>query len=67
MTRHLKAHERARKAKALREGALARGELRYPSAIREAAAGATSFPVKARDPAVDAAVEAFLAKKEGTS
>jgi hypothetical protein len=64
VTRHLKAHERAKKAKALREGALARAELRHPSANREAAAGATSYAVKARDPGVEAAVQAFLAKKE---
>ena len=66
MTRTLKAYEREKRAKARREVALARVELREPSSPRIAPEGATSFPVKARDAGVDAAVEAFLAaRKEG--
>lgn len=65
MTRHLKAHERQRRAVARREGALARAELREPSVPRAPADGATSFPVKARDPDTDAAIAAFLAAKQG--
>lgn len=63
MTRTLKAHEREKRAKARRETALARVELREPSSPRSTADGATSFPIKARDPDVAAAVAAFLAKK----
>lgn len=67
MTRHLKAHERQKRAAARRSGALARNELREPSSPRQAAEGATSFPVKARDASLDAAVEAFLAARKGES
>jgi hypothetical protein len=63
MTRHLKADERIKRAKARREGALARAELREPSEPRAAPQGATSFPVKVRDPGIDAAIQAFLAGK----
>lgn len=54
-----------RRAKARREGALARVELRTESIDRTSAEGPTSFAVKARDPGVTAAVEAFLHKREG--
>lgn len=63
MTRHLKAEERQKRARARREGVLSRAELREPSSPRVAAAGATSFPVKASDPATAAAIAAFLSRK----
>jgi hypothetical protein len=40
-------------AKGKREDALGRLEFRYPSEPRAAAAGATSFPVKAVRPEID--------------
>lgn len=63
MTRHLRREELQRRAAARRTGALARAELREPSVPREAADGATSFPVKARDPETAAAIAAFLNRK----
>ncbi len=63
MPRDLRANESERRAKARRTGALARIELRYPSSPREPAAGATSFPVKAQDPATRAAIDEFLRGK----
>lgn len=66
MGRRLLAHETARRAKARREGALARNELRQDSIPREAAAGATSFPIKAEDPATRALIDAALAARRGT-
>lgn len=53
-----------RSAKARREGALARVELRTESIDRTSAEGPTSFAVKARDPGLQADVEAFLARRE---
>jgi hypothetical protein len=46
---------------------MARNELRQPSAPRQPPAGSTSFPVKKRDIADSAAIEAFLAKRETAS
>ena len=65
MTRHLKAEERQKRARARRETALSRAEFRFPSSPRQAPTGATSFPVKAVDPATADAIAAFLAKKGG--
>lgn len=48
-------------AKHRRAVALERNEFRLPSAPRIAAAGATSFPLKAEDPKVRAMVDAELA------
>jgi hypothetical protein len=65
MPRDLRAAENQKRARARREGALARAEFKYPSAPRTAPAGATSFPVKAEDPATRAAIDAFLSTKRG--
>lgn len=65
MPRDLRANENQKRARARREGALARAEFRYPSAARTAAAGPTSFPIKAEDPAARAAIDAFLARERG--
>lgn len=54
-----------RRAAARRSGALARNELREPSSPRQAAAGATSFPIKKVDAESAAAIAAFLAKRQG--
>lgn len=64
MPRDYKPGESERRAKARRTGALARNELRYPSSPREAPVGATSFHVKAEDPATRAAIDAFLRKRQ---
>ncbi len=66
MPRDYRAQENRLRARAARSRALNRTELRYASEPRAPAQGSTSFPVKARDAGVDAAVEAFLAaRKEG--
>lgn len=65
MTRTLKAYEWEKRAKARREVALARVELREPASPRIAPEGATSFPVKARDAGTEAAIAAFLAARKG--
>jgi hypothetical protein len=62
MPRDYKPAENERRAKARRQHALDRRELREPSAPRQAPAGATSFPVKARDEATSAAITAFLSR-----
>lgn len=64
MSRRYSASERSNKAKAKRDLAMERGEFRYPSALREAPAGATSFPVKAADPQTDQMVADFLANRK---
>jgi hypothetical protein len=64
MPRHYKAHEHQRRAKALRDQALQRNELRQPSEERESAAGATSFPVKKIDMDSARAIEAFLQRQK---
>lgn len=63
MPRDLRANENQRRARARREGALARAEFRYPSSPRQAPTSPTSFPVKKADPAAQAAIEAFLSRK----
>lgn len=65
MPRDYRAHENTRKAKAKRQQALERNELRGPSTPHVSAAGATSAPIKAPDPATDAMIEEFLARKRG--
>lgn len=65
MPRDYRARENKLRAKAKRDGALARVELRGPSEPREPAAGATSFPVKARSENDDALIRDFLARKGG--
>jgi len=63
MPRDMRASEIAKLSKLNRIRALARNELRGPSEPRVSAAGATSFPMKARDPKESAMIEAFLAAK----
>ena len=65
MPRDFKASENQKRAKARRQGALDRNELRRGTTPRRAAAGATSFAVKADDPSDRAAIEAFLATRRG--
>ena len=64
MPRDLRAGENTRRAKARREFALERRDLREATVPRQAAAGPTSHCVKARDPAVDEAVALFMLKKQ---
>lgn len=59
MPRDFKAHENDKRAKARRAHALQRLDLREPSVPRQAAAGATSHAVKARDPDVERAIREF--------
>lgn len=65
MPRARRAHENQKAAKARRVGALGRAELRTESTPREPAVGATSHAVKVTDPATAAAIEAFLATRQG--
>lgn len=65
MPRDYSQGENEKRAKARRAGALARNEFRYPSSPRTSPEGATSFPVKAEDPATRAAIDAFLARQKG--
>lgn len=64
MSRGMRAHEITRRAKALRDRALARVELRQPSSSpRDPASGPTSMAVKARDPADAILIEAYLRQR----
>jgi hypothetical protein len=63
MPRDYRAHENTRKAKAKRQQALERNELRGPSTPHVSAAGPTSAPIKAPDPATEAMVEAYLKQR----
>lgn len=63
MSRSLSPRESQRRALARREGALARNELKEASSPRAAAAGPTSFPVKARDAGLDAMIRDFENKR----
>jgi hypothetical protein len=65
--RKLSPGQTQKRAAARREGALGRAEFRYPSSPREAPAGPTSFPVKKIDMAAQAAIEAFLKRKNDAS
>lgn len=65
MPRDLKAHENTKRVKARRAHALARLDLRQPSTPRVPAAGATSHAVKVMDPAAEAAIAAFMARRQG--
>lgn len=64
MPRDYKASENQKRAKARRSAALTRPELRQASVPRQAAAGATSFPVKKESPSIRAAVDAFLSRQK---
>lgn len=52
-----------RTLRARRDSAMARPELRLQPSPREAPAGATSYPIKARDADTDALIAAYLARK----
>lgn len=64
MPRDLRVRENQKRAAARREGALARNELRGPSAPREPASGPTSHAVKARSPHDARLVEDFLQRQK---
>lgn len=59
MPRDFKASENQKRSKARRAHALQRLDLREPTVAREAAVGATSHAVKARDPDVERAIREF--------
>jgi hypothetical protein len=63
MTRNIKPHEAAKRAKAQRAHALSRVELREPTSPRVSAAGPTSLAIKVMDAASAAAIEAYLREK----
>lgn len=63
MPRDYRARENARMAKSRRAYAMERNELRQESSPRTSAAGPTSLAIKVNPHA--AAIEAFLAKREG--
>lgn len=56
---------KANLAKVRRAIALERVEFKYPSEPRKAAAGATSFPLKAEDPNLRAIIDEALARHRG--
>lgn len=66
MTRRYSANETMRKAKSKRELALARNEFRYPSEPRTAPDSATSFPIKAEDPALRRLIDEAIARRATT-
>ncbi len=59
-----RAHTDPRQARQRRESALARGELRISTDERVPSAGITSMAVKRDDPAIRAAIDAFLARRK---
>jgi len=63
MGRDYRASELAQRGKARRALALERIDAEGPQAPRQAAAGATSFPVKVTDPATAELIAAALAKR----
>ena len=63
MPRDFKASENTKRAKARRQAALDRPELRGPSTPRLSAAGPTSMAVKAEDPATRRLIDEALAKR----
>lgn len=63
MPRDYRAHENAKMAKAKRQIALERNELRGPGTPHVSAAGPTSAPIKLADPGDAALIEAFLQRK----
>jgi hypothetical protein len=65
MPRDLRASENQKRSKARRTHALARLDLRQPSVPRQPAAGPTSHAVKVVDPAAQAAIDAFMEKRNG--
>lgn len=67
MPRDHSARESRLKAKARRDHALARIDLRSPSVPREAAVGATSHSIKTIDIGTREAIDAFLARRKEMS
>lgn len=65
MSKRLNGGQVERRAKAHRERALSRGELRLPTTPRTAPASPTSMPIKVTDPRDAALIEAFLRQKSG--
>lgn len=64
MSRHLSADERRKAAKAKRDYALRRDELREASVPRASAASPTAMGVKVIDPDLRAMIDAAVAKKK---
>ncbi len=64
MPRDFRAHENAKMAKAKRQIALERNELRGPSTPHVSAAGPTSAPIKAPDPVELAMIEQFILNRK---
>lgn len=64
MPRGMRARENALRARAKRQGALDRVELRGPSEPRQSAAGATSAPIKTTDPETTRLIADALARRE---
>jgi hypothetical protein len=65
MPRDYRAGENTKRAKARREFAMERNELRQASSPRTPAAGPTSMALKAADPADALLIEAWLAQNRG--
>ena len=63
MSRRYSAGETERMARAKRDKALARGEIRGPTEPRTAAAGPTSFAVKVDDPENRRLIDEALARR----
>lgn len=63
MPRNMRRDESQRRSKAKRDAALARTEFAYPSSPRVAAAGPTSFALKADDPNDRRLIDEALAKR----
>lgn len=58
--KRLNGHQTERQAKARRESALSRGELRLPTTPRDPAAGPTSMAMKRQDPGDALLIDAYL-------
>jgi hypothetical protein len=63
MPRNPRGKESEKMARTKRLFALKRAEFAYPSETRIAAAGVTSYALKAEDPAVRAMIDAAVAKR----
>jgi hypothetical protein len=63
MPRNHRANEIVKIARAKRQSALERNELRQPSEARVSAAGVTSFSIKDADPELSRMIADFLAKR----
>lgn len=63
MTRRMTSGETVRTAKARREYAIAREELRYPSAPRAFPTGITSMPIKVYDAETRRLIDEALARR----